>query len=247
MKFDYEYRTSDNVRHTGKIAAASRDAAFASLKAQGIRPGRLVESPGFFNKLFGKGKRWLAIGVLATVAVVGWYLAVSQRDGSDCSPTPRRQIYGDAAILAEMVRTDYRKVFEDPVDRFLARYAQPGREVLRSTGRRLSEIAAALPESVQREVVYVQDDPREVRELKRIVAWIKMEARNYLDGDGRPMEYLLRLDERQRREASIVNYAREQLANETNLAVWEKKNAELRKIGLPTVPISDAVAADIMD
>ena len=38
MKFLYEYRTSDNVHHDGTINAPDREAAYAALKAQGIRP-----------------------------------------------------------------------------------------------------------------------------------------------------------------------------------------------------------------
>ena len=70
MKFLYEYRTSDNAKHSGTICAGSRDAAYAAIKALGVRPSRVVEAPGFFNKLFGKGKRWIAISLLAAVAVV---------------------------------------------------------------------------------------------------------------------------------------------------------------------------------
>ena len=81
MKFVYEYRTSDNELHHGSIAAADRDAAFASLKARGVRPARLVEAPGVLNKLLGKGKRWIAIAVLSVAAAAGWYFAAPSGDG----------------------------------------------------------------------------------------------------------------------------------------------------------------------
>ena len=64
MKFLSEYRTPDNVKHSGTICAADKEAAYAALKRQGIKPCRFAEAPGVFNKLFGKGKRWIAIGVL---------------------------------------------------------------------------------------------------------------------------------------------------------------------------------------
>lgn len=70
MKFNYEYRTSDNKLHEGVVSAASRDDAFAVLKARGIRPGRVTEAPGVFNKLFGKGKRWIAIVALAVALAI---------------------------------------------------------------------------------------------------------------------------------------------------------------------------------
>ena len=77
MKFVYEYRTSDNALHSGRIAALDRDAAFAALKARGIRPARLVEAPGLVNKVFGKGKRWIAIVALSVAAIAGWFFASS--------------------------------------------------------------------------------------------------------------------------------------------------------------------------
>ena len=83
MKFVYEYRTSDNALHHGSVAAADRDAAFAALKARGVRPARLVEAPGFLNKLFGKGKRWIAIAVLSVAAAAGWYFAAPSGDGGE--------------------------------------------------------------------------------------------------------------------------------------------------------------------
>lgn len=65
MRFNYEYRTSANELKNGSICASTRERVFVELRTRGIRPCRVVEAPGFFNKLFGKGKRWLAIGVLA--------------------------------------------------------------------------------------------------------------------------------------------------------------------------------------
>ena len=74
MKFLYEYRTSDNAKHSGTICAASRDAAYAAIKELGVRPSRVVEAPGFFNKLFGKGKRWLAIAALGVLVIVAIFV-----------------------------------------------------------------------------------------------------------------------------------------------------------------------------
>ena len=54
MKYTYAYKTSDGARHEASIEAASRDAAFAALKARGIRPSAVRETPGLANKLFGK-------------------------------------------------------------------------------------------------------------------------------------------------------------------------------------------------
>ena len=58
------------MRHEGVINASSRDEVYSILKARGIRPGSVVEAPGFFNKLFGRGKRWLLIAALAIFVVL---------------------------------------------------------------------------------------------------------------------------------------------------------------------------------
>ena len=83
MKFNYEYRTSDNKLHGGVVSAASREDAFSMLKARGINPARVTEAPGFFNKLFGKGKRWIAICVLAAALVAALVALVIRRSSTE--------------------------------------------------------------------------------------------------------------------------------------------------------------------
>ena len=53
VRFTYEYRTSDNALHKGVIDASDRDAVYVALRARGIKPSRVDEAPGLFNKLFG--------------------------------------------------------------------------------------------------------------------------------------------------------------------------------------------------
>ena len=78
MKFLYEYRTSDNIKHSASICASSQEAAYAALKKQGIKPCRFAEAPGIFNKVFGKGKRWIAIIILSIVCIVETILLVAR-------------------------------------------------------------------------------------------------------------------------------------------------------------------------
>ena len=101
MKFLYAYKSADNVRHEGAIRASSRDAAFAALKAGGIKPIRVDEAPGFFNKLFGKGKRWIAIAFLTIVAVASLHYA--HRTKVETAPSnfeDRAQLYGDPEVIS---------------------------------------------------------------------------------------------------------------------------------------------------
>lgn len=255
MKFTYQYRTSDNRSHTGEVNAASRDAAFAALKAQGIRPGRVEESPGFFNMVFGKGKRWIAIGVLCFVAAVSVSYALRMRQTvieSNTSALSRRQIYGDPAMMEKLEIENYASVFEKEGDRVLANFAQPAL-VSRLVGElyRDQALRAAVAKSIAplaSDVEYLVPktaDSREVSELKRIVIWMHGELAAYLaNGNGTPESYLRRLCERQAQEAQIYNLAKVELEKEKRPQEWERRNAILRAIGAPTVPMPRDLAKE---
>ena len=241
MKFVYQYRTKDNKSHTGVIDAASRDAAFAALKAQGIRPGRVEEAPGFFNKLFGKGKRWLAIGVLGVLCLV--LIAIILHSSlfalhSDDAAMPRRQIYGDPALMDELERTDYAAVFSNPGHRFLAHYAQPGvmvSQAVHAAGRD-PKVVAALKECVTAPIAFVESEPREHNELKRIVLAMCEELGRYLaNGIGTPERYIQRLNQRQNREAQIYFTAKNDIEKANDPVRSERINDSLRALGLKTV------------
>ena len=66
---------------------------------------------------------------------------------------------------------------------------------------------------------------------------MRREMREYLaNGNGTPRSYWRRLNERTREEAQIYERTRRELENETDSAVWEEKNAALRRLGLRTIP-----------
>ena len=46
MKYTYAYKTSDGTRHEATMDAESREAVFESLRAQGIRPIKVVAADG---------------------------------------------------------------------------------------------------------------------------------------------------------------------------------------------------------
>lgn len=249
MKFLYEYRTSDNVRHEGVIAASDREAAFAALKAQGIRPGRVTEAPGFLNKLFGRGKRWAAIVILGFVAAIAVILVFSLGKRLDSTlsdltaPMHRHQIYGDPALMAELERGEYASAFVTDGDRLLARFAQPGVFVRPPTREERPAMVAALAAlSEAGDIMIVDSDPREVRELKRTVLWMRGELKTYLsNGVGTPDTYLTRLYGRQNRECQVYNQARHDLRNEKDPVKFERINQSLRNIGLRTImPVDSA-------
>lgn len=255
MRFNYEYRTTDNTLHEGVLSAPSRDDVYSILKTRGIRPSRVVEAPGFLNKLLGKYKRWMAIVALAVVLVA---VCVQFRSSTEIlnaqladygaaysSAMSRRQIYGDPELLNRIESENYISVFDDPADRFLAHYARPGRMhgfegELSLYSDRCRIGAAWLSDLVARDyspkVEPSESDAREIRELKQIVLWMRGELSAYLaNGNGTTESYVRRLEERQRRESEIYNLAKVELAKERDAAVWERRNDGLRAIGLPTI------------
>ena len=87
MKFLYAYKTPDGTRHGGEIESESRDAAFAALRGEGIRPIKVYAADG--SKANGETKfitrkrfviAALAIGVLAGVGAALWISRTDFRD-----------------------------------------------------------------------------------------------------------------------------------------------------------------------
>lgn len=243
MKFIYEYRTSDNVRHTGEVVASDRESAFAKLKGNGIRPGRLAEAPGFLNKLFGKGKRWIAIVVLALslVVVVACFFHTPPVSDiqlfSDVLDTPtRRQPIGDPAVIEKGISTGWSDVFSFEGDRFLASFAIPGSKpaVTVTTEDRLrAALDAPIP----------SPSTIEARQLVAIVNGMKTELRRYLSSGGTFAGYGRRLIARQNAEIEYYNRAKTEVetAEKSNMSkaelleLWERKNDELRNLGVRPV------------
>ena len=251
MKFLYEYRTKDNVRHTGTITAASRDAVYTTLKAQGIKPGRVEEAPGFFNKLFGKGKRWIAILVLGALCLMLGAVAMRFRSEAESAPveianailgTTRRQPIGDIAIIEKGVRTGWAEVFEHEGERFLASFEIPGVPAgQRNT--KVEEIEAALA----RRVDASEADTIEARQIKAMVEGMKEELRRFLAKKGTIVEYGHRLVQRQEEELGYYNRAKAEIENAKKSGMpdaqltelWEKRNDSLRRMGIKLVPLPD--------
>ena len=251
MKFVYEYRTSDNVRHEGVVAASSREAAFSALKAQGIRPGSVREAPGLFNKLLGKGKRWIAIVVLAVLcvalAIAVWRVVLNAPQPSlvvEALDSPiRRQIIGDAAVIEKGLKTGWADVFADEGDRFLASFAIPGYEAaVRNTTE--DEIRKVMSSSRSR---LVRGEGLEARQIIAIVGGIKDELRRFLAKRGTIREYCQRLAERQDLEISYylrakteVEEARRRGMSGRKLdAFWESHNEGLRQMGIRLVAMPE--------
>ena len=186
MRFLYEYRTPDNEKHQGEIRAADKEAAYAALKKQGIKPCRFTEAPGVFNKLFGKGKRWIAIGLLS--GACGVLLAVLLRSQSSATAalddtldsTMRRQVIGDSGIIEKGIRTGWADVFELEGERFLASFAVPAAQpAVRSTTEDELRKSLCAPRSALRTAHSLEE-----RQIRAMVEGMKEEARRFLANGG---------------------------------------------------------------
>ena len=255
MKFNYEYRTRDNVRHTGVISASSRENAFQQLKAQGIKPGSVTPAPGLLNQISGLGKRGLVIGILAIVCIallvvvktVGSDLAAAREEAKEVAftfeNTVRRQLIGDSAIIEKGIRTAWEDVFPEEGERFLASFAVPGVPAgLRYTSE--DEIRKALA----RHVLPVEGDTLEARQIKSIVEGMKNELRRFIaNGRHTIVEYGHRLVLRQEEEISYYQRAKTEIdaahkrgvPHRELMELWETRNNQLRRIGVKLVPLPE--------
>lgn len=235
MRFIYEYRTSDNVLQTGTIDAVTRDEVYAALKERGIRPSRVTEAPGLANKLFGKGKRWIAIAILLLVSLSLFFsLHTTKKEIAESNLFEERaQLYGDPVVIRECEDAGWTNAFDVAFDRYLARYAIPGRKV-----EPLDVIPPTVEESVRLATID-EKDLTEVAQMKRMVNGMKRELAEYLKAGGSLASYIKRLDIRQQAERGVFESAQRQIQRVKDAAVWKEKNAELRAMGLPMVELPE--------
>ena len=247
MKYTYAYKTSDGVRHEDSMNASSRDEVFAALRAKGIKAIKVVAADGSKanGEVRGVRKR-VVVALLAFVALgvgVCAYLGGALTGGSPVSGTAfqtdqsRRQIIGDAAIIEKGIRNGWSDVFALEGERFLASFAIPGVKAgQRNTSEK--EFAAAL----ENKCVVANSDSLEARQIKAMVEGMKNEARRYIAAGGSIAEYGKRLTERQDAEIAVYNRvksdiekARKTMSEAAFMSYWEKRNDELRNLGIKTV------------
>ena len=164
---------------------------------------------------------------------------------SVAAPLPRQAIPGDRRRIEEAVAPKRDPpVFRFAAERWLARYAEPGRPVAAQPAERPApaDFEAALREPIR----IASSDFTEVVDLKRIVTGMKREMRAYLAGGGTADQYLAELEKRQRLEISYRENAEkrlgEQLKNPKDAyAYWLKANAQLQAMGIYPLALPDAL------
>ena len=249
MKYTYAYKTSDGTRHEASMNAASRDEVFAALRKQGIKAIKVVAGDGSKanGEVRGVRKRVVAalvVFVALSVGVVAYFIGTrSDGDLGDSATTAfatgqdRRQVIGDAAIIEKGIRNGWSDVFTLEGERFLASFAIPGVKAgQRNTSEK--EFAAAL----ENKCVVADSDSLEARQIKAMVEGMKNEARRYIAAGGSIVEYGKRLTERQDAEIAVYNRvkadiekARTAMTESAFMTYWEKRNDELRNLGIKTV------------
>ena len=271
MRFTYTYRSSDGQRHSGEIEAASRDAAFAAIRREmGVKPIRVTAAGGETasaqrqdagllpsDRRHGRAALVAAVVLAAIAGGVWWWAARTGGRGrpparftvntpqgpvtyTAAAPLPRQAIPGDRARIDAARET----AFQSTAERFLARFAEPGRAVAAPEGARPSDadFAACL-----REPIHVASaDFTEAVDLKRIVTDIKREMQLYLAGGGTVEGYVAELERRQRLEVSYRENAERRLAEllskpKEAYDYWLKANAQLQAMGIYPLALPDTL------
>ena len=263
MKYTYAYKSSDGVRHKDTMNASSREEVFAELRKRGIKAIKVTAADG--SKANGEirgVRRRVVIILLALVALLvgitayltGTNFGTNRSDlpvpllalsGSESNPyasasnvdKTRRQVFGDEAIVAKGIRTGWADIFTLEGDRFLASFAIPGVKAgQRNTS--LKEFEAAINSKCE----ILPNDSPEARQIKAMVEGMKDEARQYIAAGGTIVEYGKRLTERQDAEIAIyerikseIEKAKETLKEDEFMDIWERRNEELRNLGIKTI------------
>ena len=229
MRYHYFYQTSRNESLEGWINAKDRNDAYTQLRKQGIKPYKLIGR----NPL--AWKRWAAIGVLAAVVVILSLLQISNRPTAVLEE-PRSQLYGDPAIIQQLSADGWRRTFADGGDAWFARHAIPAS---------VCDCPSEGVELTTKPLAIGAEDSPELAKMKRMVNGMKREVAEYVRGGGSVEDYMALCDERLATERGLVeSYKRdferlEKKGGDTENE-WEKKNAELRSMGLPTLPMPEA-------
>ena len=263
MKYTYAYKTSDGIRHEDTMSASSREEVFSELRKRGIKAIKVVAADGSKANGEVRGVRKRAVAILLalvalsvgiTAYLTGTNFGTNRSDlpvpllalsGSESNPyanaanvdKTRRQVFGDEAIVAKGIRTGWADVFTLEGDRFLASFAIPGVKAgQRNTS--LKEFEAAIKSKCE---INPNDSP-EARQIKAMVEGMKDEARQYIAAGGTIVDYGKRLTERQDAEIAIyerikseIEKVKATLSEDEFMDVWERRNEELRNLGIKTI------------
>lgn len=236
MTYVYLYQTKDNENRKGEIKARNRAEAYAALRKQGIRPYRVIgDDPKNWRP-------WAVSGAIFTllvaVAILTFYI---WRSPSVTQAQKRSQLVGDSQVIASGAASCWDGVFDSPLDRYLAAYAQPG--WLLEPPALDDADKATFAVALDQEMVRSSEETPEIRQLKNIVLQMRSDMKGYLASGGTIDDYLDFLSDRQEREFKTRETARETLEKappEMRRRAWLNLNARLNDLGIAPLPESAA-------
>lgn len=251
MKYTYAYKTSDGIRHEGSMKAASRDEVFAELRKQGIKAIKVVAADGSKSngEVRGVRKRIVFFAILSAslVATFSTWFLTSEFSGArefqssdfekkiNAQPLNRQMINGDRVRIDETISS-----LQNPVERFIAAFAEPGRPVIASVTRPPDDLFLSW---INEPIKYSESELTETIDLKRILSGMQAEMLEYLRGGGSVSSYIDELYKRQKLEISYRDKAQENLKKRLNgnsqeaYTYWLKANAALEAMGIYPLPL----------
>ena len=242
MKYHYYYRNKENAVCDGWVEAADRNAVYAALREKGVKPFKVVGKNPWVV-----GGWWFVVGVIVAAVGAAVIAGKSTRSpGQDSvaglvGRVPRHQIYGDRAIIESGIKSDWAECGFDEGEKILARFAQPGTSaIIPGTAETAARVVA---ECLKRKLKPAAGDLLEYAQIKSIVESMKDEARQFVKEGDTVEGYLDGLIDRQKQEMAFYNAAqqdvtnaRETMGEDEFTTFWREKNAELRSIGVKTIP-----------
>ena len=247
MDFIYFYKTSDGVRHEGRISASNRDEAFSTLRNSGIRPIKVIACDGSKENgapaRRGIKNKVAIISLSAALLVTLAYIIVDMHSAEhvalpQTAADKMRGIESNIVKVKKIAKPRPRKQLSQQVENpssfflheaesFLSRYAQPGREL---DSQEFSEaMKDDLLDALEDVIIIHPSDPREVTELKHIVAGLKEEASMILAGGKSVDDLIAWFDERQKMEIAY----RKRIIEDSSSR--EEKERMLSALSLPSL------------
>ena len=249
MRYHYYYRNKDNAVCDDWVEAANRDDAFKKIRASGVKP----------FKVEGRNPLVVSIWCLSICVVVAAVVAVLVALPADRSvrvpkTEDRAQLYGDPAVIQELARDNW-AVFGD--DAWYARHAIPGKVCQCDAGSDGSSLrtptleyqadpssGTSAPRQLDPEQQARLVSSSEYAKMVRMIRGMKREEKEYLKAGGSLADYRQLCCERLRAEKNIYDNIANKLAalakkEEIDYEAWDRENATLRSLGLPTVPFPE--------
>ena len=247
MKYEYVYKTPDGVRHAEEMEAPSRDAVFATLRANGIKAIKVVAKDGSKAngevRVIGVKKR-VTFALILVVAVISGICSyfVTRKSIAQQHPAEPDQEKQEApatedvalnpvrlqiasplprqSILGDRKRIDNvpTNLFNTALETYLSKFAEPGRDFPNIDISSVVSNDLQVIQVLNSPIRYAEDEFSEYIDLKRITAGLKREMRNYMNGRHAAVEYVAELVKRQQIEREYREKAEKKLAEMLKIA-----------------------------